>query len=200
LRFLGQFFFALFRFNEYIVRIAEPLLVSLPHLAEAVPIFQFLHRAMRGITYMKPAPEACREVSPARERWVKIEESPERQRRDRSSENVSRVVFNAVLLQQRNEFLFKRHFAVMPFLILNVPHDRRNIRLAYPESAVPLLPGKPSELVGHPSRRVRLYVPNGIGNDESSWKLQQHMNMVLHPANSVDKDVLVLANPGGVRP
>jgi hypothetical protein len=45
-----------------------------------------------------------------------------------------------VLLQQAIELLFKCHFAVVPFLILNVSHDRPNLRLAYPETAVALLP------------------------------------------------------------
>jgi hypothetical protein len=30
--------------------------------------------------------------------------------------------------------------------------------------------------------------------------LQQHMNVVFHAANGMDKDVLVLANASGVRP
>jgi hypothetical protein len=63
----------------------------------------------------------------ARKRWVKVEEIPERRRRGTSTENISRIIFDTVLLQQRNELLFKRHFPVMPFLILNVPHHRRNI-------------------------------------------------------------------------
>jgi hypothetical protein len=145
-----------------------------------------------------PAPEARREVSPARKRWVKVKERPERRRRDTSSENVAWIIFNAVLLQQRNEFLFKRHFAVMPFLILNVPHHRRNVRLAYPEPAVPLLPGEPADLARHPARGVRCNVPNGLGNHERRRKLQQQVNMVFHSAHGVDKDALMLANAGGI--
>jgi hypothetical protein len=87
-----------------------------------------------------PAPEARREVSPARKRC----------RRDTSSENVAWIIFNAVLLQQCDEFLFKCHFTVVPVMILNVSHDHRDVRLAYPEPAVPLLPHEPADLTGHP--------------------------------------------------
>jgi hypothetical protein len=127
-----------------------------------------------------PAPEARREVSPARKRWVKVKERPERRRRDTSSENVAWIIFNAVLLQQCDEFLFKCHFTVVPVMILNVSHDHRDVRLAYPEPAVPLLPHEPADLTGHPPRRVRLNFIDRIGNRKGGWKLQQHMNVVCH--------------------
>ncbi len=105
-----------------------------------------------------------------------------------------------MLLQQRNELLFKRHFPVMPFLILNVPHDRRDVRLAYPEPAISLLPREPAGLAGHPPRRVCFDLIDRIGNGNGGGKLQQQMNVVFHPANGMHEDVLVLANASGVRP
>jgi hypothetical protein len=50
-----------------------------------------------------------------------MEECDERRRRDRSTEDVSTVIIDAMLLQQSDEFIFKRHFAMVLFLILNVP-------------------------------------------------------------------------------
>jgi hypothetical protein len=47
-----------------------------------------------------------------------------------------------VLLQQRNEFLFKRHSAVVLFLISDVPDNGCNIRLAHPEAAIPCCQAK----------------------------------------------------------
>src|SRR6185312_13929207 len=72
--------------------------------------------------YLNPAPEARREVSPARKRWVSGRKRAERRRRDTLPENVSRIIFHAVLFQQCNEFLFKRHFPMVLFLILDIPH------------------------------------------------------------------------------
>jgi len=69
-----------------------------------------------------------------------------------SAENVSGIVFNAGLFQHGDEFFFKRHFTMMSLLILNVPHDRCDIRLAHPEPAVPLLPGEPADFAAHPRR------------------------------------------------
>jgi hypothetical protein len=117
-----------------------------------------------------------------------------------SPENISRIVFNPVLLQQRNEFLFKRHFSVMPFLILDIPHNGRNVRLAYPEPAIPLLPCEPASLSGHPTRRICFDLIDCIGNGNGGRKLQQQMNVVFHSANGVHENVLVLANAGGVCP
>jgi hypothetical protein len=88
----------------------------------------------------------------------------------------------------------------MPFLILDVPHNGRNVRLAYPEAAVPLLPSEAPDFAGHPPRRIRFYVPNCIGNHERWWKLQQQVNVVFHPTDGMDKNILVLANAGGVSP
>jgi len=105
-----------------------------------------------------------------------------------------------MLLQQRDEFLFKCHLTVVPFLVLNVSHDRRDVRLAYPKPAVPLLPCEPAGLSGHPSRRIYFNLIDRIGNHQGGWKLQQHMDVVFHPANGVYEDILMLANAGGVRP
>src|SRR5437762_9035206 len=58
----------------------------------------------------------------------------------RSSEHVLRVVFDAVLLQESDVFLFKRPFLVVLFLRLDITHRRRNLRDADSERAVPLLP------------------------------------------------------------
>ena len=117
-----------------------------------------------------------------------------------SSKNISRVVFDAGLLQHGNEFLFKRHFLVVPFLVLNVSHHPRKVRFAHPEPAISFLPGEPADLVGHPAGRVRFDGLDGVGNHHGGRKLQQHMNVVFHPADGMDEDALMPANARRVRP
>lgn len=102
--------------------------------------------------------------------------------------------------QQSNEFVFERHLPVMPFLILDVPDYRWHIRLAHRECAVTLLPGKFSDLVGHPSRRICLDRPDGVGNRDRRRKLQEEMDMIFHPTNLMNKYLLSSAYPSGVRP
>ena len=41
---------------------------------------------------------------------------------------------------------------------------------------------------------VRFNIPDCIGDHERRWKLQQQMNMVLHPADGMDENALMLAN------
>ena len=53
---------------------------------------------------------------------------------------VSLIVRNVVLLEERNKLLLKRMLPMMLFLFGDIFRDRRNIRFAHAEDAVPGLP------------------------------------------------------------
>jgi hypothetical protein len=56
------------------------------------------------------------------------------------TQHVSRVVGDAMLFEQRDEFLLKRHLSVMRRLIPDIANDRNDVRFAHAEQAKSSLP------------------------------------------------------------
>ncbi len=74
------------------------------------------------------APQARNSLAQARKPWVVCRNAIEpRRRRHELIKKVFWIVWNSVLFQHRNKFLFKGEFAMMSFLIVNVLDDRRYI-------------------------------------------------------------------------
>ena len=65
-------------------------------------------------------------------------------------ENVLFVDLDFVTLQQTDELIFKRHFAMMLFLILDVSNHGVEVRGADAERAVAFLPGESTLVFVHP--------------------------------------------------
>ena len=61
-----------------------------------------------------------------------------------------RIVFDAVLPQKPEIFIFKGHLPVMFFLAVNVLHDTGQIGRAHTERAIPLLPCETATMLVHP--------------------------------------------------
>src|SRR5262249_23662525 len=79
------------------------------------------------------------------------------QRRIASIPHVPLVVFDLIFLQQAPEFVLIRFAAIMFFLVLDVALERRKVRRADRERAVPVLPVKcrqRGELIFDPNGRT----------------------------------------------
>src|SRR5208282_5901228 len=98
--------------------------------------------------------------------------------------NVTLVVRDLVLLQKRHKLLLKRTPLVMFLLRRNILGDRRNVRFANAEYAIPSLPREFSvAFLSDPSRRIRLDDACDLGNGIGGTNTYQHMHVIAGPVN-----------------
>src|SRR5216683_4575530 len=88
----------------------------------------------------------------------------------------------------------------MRFLILYVSNDRWHNRRTHAERPITLLPRELVPFFARPSRRIRFDGGNCLGQSHDWWELDQEMSVILHTADGMDENPVLLANARGVGP
>ena len=96
---------------------------------------------------------------------------------------IFRIVFDAVLRQNRPELFVKTDLSVVRLLILDVSDYGIEIRRAYAESSIPLLPRKFASLLAYPFRGIRFQQKNGFRQRKLWGQVEQEVHMVFRAAN-----------------
>jgi len=103
------------------------------------------------------------------------------------AEHEPRIKFHAVFFQQGNEFRLEIHPAMMLFLRLDVPDDRRNTGSTHAKRRVPLLPGKFVALFIRPPRRIRFDREHRFRQRQLLRDLDEKMNVIVCATDGVDE-------------
>ena len=140
------------------------------------------------------------QVSPARKRWENESNQPSAVGATLSAKHKSRIIFNTVLSQQRNQLRVKVHSPVMRFLISDVPNNGGNIGSTHAKPGIAFLPCEFVSLVIRPARRIRLNREDRLCERERRRNLNQKMDVVVRAADGEDENPVVLADPRDVTP
>ncbi len=121
----------------------------------------------------------------------------------RLAERESFVDFDAVPQQQRPKLVFKRMFAAVFGLILDVVDGRFHIRLTDAESAVSILPGEAAfgqSLFVDPLGLKRLERLNGFRQRHGRRQRKHNVGVVVRAADGVHWYLVIAADPAQVVP
>lgn len=149
------------------------------------------------------SPEGRPENSPAFQRRVPVavETSPEGTAE--SFPQIALFVFDAMLLQQREELFLESHLAVVRLLILNVDHNLIHLRNAHAERAIFGLPGK-ERLIGkgvmHPLGRAAFDELHGLGDRHGRRQREQQVDVVFDTSDAEGGNTILACDATEVRP
>ena len=149
------------------------------------------------------SPEGRSENSPAFQRRVSDGGRTSPEGTAESFPQIALVVFNSVLLQQRNELVLKGHLAVVRLLIPDVGHNLIYLRNTHTERAILGLPGKELLIrkgVMHPLGRTAFDQLHGLGDRHRRRQREQHVNVVFDASDAHGGNAVLACDAPEVRP
>jgi hypothetical protein len=155
-------------------------------------------------------PEGQNENSPgwsSRQRtepWEGRQNAPRASRRAarNSPPHVTRIVFDAMFLQERDELCLEIAPSMMFFLARDVRDCSARLRHPDGECAVTFLPFKISPLpcLVYPERRGTFNLANGLCDRERGWKRKKDVDVIFCSANGESLEAVFSRNSAHVRP
>jgi hypothetical protein len=120
--------------------------------------------------------------------------------RPASFPQILQIGLDPMLFQEQQEFILKRYFAMMAFLILDILDHRVQRRLADRKRGIATLPLEEAiPLLMPPMRRVRFDIANDVGDGMLGRISQNDMEMIGHASNRMNEAFSLLQNASEVR-
>jgi hypothetical protein len=113
---------------------------------------------------------------------------------------ILQIGLDPMLFQEQQEFILKRHFAMMAFLILDIFDDNIQCGFADGKRGIAALPLEEAiTFLMPPMRRVRFDIANDVGDGMLGRISQNEMDMIGHASNRMNEASSFLQNANDVR-